>query len=124
MKLLSLFRALTHRSFALLWTGQTISSLGGSIYQVALVWWVLIHTGSALAMGAVLIGLIWVNAIQEKVPRQLQGRVSSIDYLGSSLLGPAGYLVGGWVTPWLGLALVFVIGGAPNGIDWRRLAAP
>jgi hypothetical protein len=55
--------------------------------------------------------LIWVNAIQEKVPRELQGRVYSIDYLGSSLLGPVGYLIGGWVTPLAGPALVFVLGG-------------
>jgi hypothetical protein len=58
------------------------------------------------------LSLIWVNAIQEKVPRELQGRVYSIDYFGSSLLGPAGYLVGGWVTPLLGPALVFILGGA------------
>jgi DHA3 family tetracycline resistance protein-like MFS transporter len=57
-------------------------------------------------------GLIWVNAIQEQVPRDLQGRVSSIDYLGSSLLGPAGYLLGGSLTPLLGPALVFMLGGA------------
>ncbi len=62
--------------------------------------------------GNAVLGLIWVNAIQEQVPRDLQGRVSSIDYLGSSLLGPVGYLVGGWVTPFLGPALVFFIGGA------------
>jgi hypothetical protein len=53
-----------------------------------------------------------VNAIQEKVPRELQGRVSSVDYLGSFLLGPVGYLVGGWVTPLIGPALVFILGGA------------
>jgi hypothetical protein len=55
MKLLSLFRALAHRSFALLWTGQTISSVGDSVYQVVLVWWVLVHTGAARAMGTVLL---------------------------------------------------------------------
>jgi hypothetical protein len=58
------------------------------------------------------LGLIWVNMIQERVPRDLQGRVSSIDYLGSTVLGPAGYLLGGWVTPLLGPALVFIVGGA------------
>lgn len=57
-------------------------------------------------------GLIWVNVIKEQVPRDLQGRVSSIDYLGSSLLGPAGYLVGGWLMLLPGPALVFMLGGA------------
>ena len=51
---MALFRALTHRSFAFLWVGQTISRVGDHLYQVALAWWVLEKTGSALAMGTVL----------------------------------------------------------------------
>jgi MFS family permease len=50
-----LLRALAHRPFALLWSGQTISRLGDSVYRIALAWWVLEHTGSARAMGTVLI---------------------------------------------------------------------
>jgi MFS family permease len=48
-------RALKNPSFALLWSGQTISRLGDSFYTVALAWWVLEKTGSAAAMGLVLI---------------------------------------------------------------------
>jgi DHA3 family tetracycline resistance protein-like MFS transporter len=51
---LKLFRALTHRPFALLWAGQTISRVGDHLYEVALAWWVLQETGSALAMSMVL----------------------------------------------------------------------
>src|SRR5438552_8882265 len=51
----ALFKSLAHRSFALLWSGQTISRLGDSLYRVALAWWVLEQTGSATAMGTVLI---------------------------------------------------------------------
>jgi DHA3 family tetracycline resistance protein-like MFS transporter len=79
----------------------------------------LILTPLVLLLAAMILGganevlsLIWVNSIQEKVPRELQGRVSSVDYLGSSLPGPAGYLVGGWVTPLIGPELVFILGGA------------
>lgn len=50
-----LFSALGHRPFALLFTGQTISRLGDSLYRVALAWWVLEQTGSGAAMGTVLI---------------------------------------------------------------------
>jgi len=39
----------------LLWTGQTLSRLGDSLYRIALSWWVLEKTGSATAMGTVLI---------------------------------------------------------------------
>jgi DHA3 family tetracycline resistance protein-like MFS transporter len=50
-----LFRSLAYRPFALLWAGQTISRIGDYLYQVALAWWVLEKTGSAAAMGTVMI---------------------------------------------------------------------
>ena len=53
--LLTLFRALRHRPFALLWSGQTVSILGDRIFQVALAWWVLQKTGSVVAMGTVFV---------------------------------------------------------------------
>jgi hypothetical protein len=52
---MTVFRALTNRSFALLWSGQTISRLGDSLYTIALAWLVLQKTGSAAAMGGILI---------------------------------------------------------------------
>lgn len=48
-------RALKNRAFALIWTGQTISRLGDNLYRIALAWWVLEKTGSAVAMGTVLV---------------------------------------------------------------------
>ncbi len=52
---MALFRALSHRPFALLWGGQTVSRLSDSLYLIALAWWILEETGSAAAMGTVLI---------------------------------------------------------------------
>jgi DHA3 family tetracycline resistance protein-like MFS transporter len=57
------------------------------------------------------LGLIWINTLQELIPREMQGRVSSVDYLGSSLLEPAGYAIGGWATQLLGPVFVFIVGG-------------
>jgi len=54
-RLMNLFRPLGHRPFALLWSGQATSRLGDSLYRIALAWWVLEKTGSATAMGAVLV---------------------------------------------------------------------
>lgn len=59
-----------------------------------------------------ILGLVWVNTLQEFVPRQLLGRVTSVDYLGSSVLEPVGYAFGGWATAALGPSLVFILGGA------------
>ncbi len=50
-----LLRAVKNRPFALVWSGQTVSLLGDRIYQVALAWWVLEKTGSAVAMATVFI---------------------------------------------------------------------
>lgn len=52
---MAILRAFTHRSFVLLWSGQTVSRLGDNFYTIALAWWVLQKTGSATAMGGVLI---------------------------------------------------------------------
>jgi MFS transporter, DHA3 family, tetracycline resistance protein len=52
---MTLFNSLRHRSFTLFWSGQTVSRLGDSLYRIALAWWVLEKTGSATAMGTVLI---------------------------------------------------------------------
>jgi len=50
-----LAEALAERSFALLWSGQAISRLGDYLYQVALAWWVIQVTGSAVALAGVLV---------------------------------------------------------------------
>jgi DHA3 family tetracycline resistance protein-like MFS transporter len=52
---MALLRSFRHRSFTLIWSGQTISRLGDSLYRIALSWWVLEKTGSAAIMGTVLI---------------------------------------------------------------------
>jgi hypothetical protein len=69
---------------------------------------------AALINGAALevVGLIWMNILQEQVPGEKLGRVSSIDMLGSYILLPVGFGLTGWATDLLGPALVFVIGGA------------
>jgi MFS family permease len=59
-----------------------------------------------------ILGLVWVNTLQENVPGHLLGRVTSIDYLGSFILLPVGYAFGGWAAELVGAPLVFVIGGA------------
>lgn len=52
---MAIHTALKHRPFALLWSGQFLSTIGDSIYRVALAWWVLEKTGSATAMGTIFI---------------------------------------------------------------------
>ena len=53
--IMNFLSALTHRPFALLWAGQTVSRLGDNLHRITLAWWVLEKTGSATAMGTVLV---------------------------------------------------------------------
>jgi hypothetical protein len=78
--------------------------------------WVILGAAFVIGVCNAILGLVWLNALQERVPRELQGRVSSIDYLGSSLLEPVGLAVGAWASVWLGPALVFVIGGVLQAV--------
>lgn len=84
-------RALQSRAFALLWIGQTISALGDGAF-----------------------GVIWVTMMQEMVPADKLGRVTSIDILGAKCLTPVGYALGGLVTDRVGPGWVFIAAGALN----------
>ncbi len=75
----------------------------------------------AASIAAVLIGLglgtfsiIWVTVLQELVPVEKQGRVFSIDMLGSFALQPIGYLLVGLATDRVGPGLVFIAAGILN----------
>ena len=72
------------------------------VLAAALVW------GGSLAA----FNLIWTNTLQELVPRDLLGRVASIDGLGSFALLPIGYGVAGWATDLIGPGSVLIMGGA------------
>ena len=58
------------------------------------------------------ISLVWANTLQEIVPQEKLGRVSSIDALGSVVLMPVGFALAGVLTDRIGPAMVFVIGGS------------
>lgn len=81
-----LFSAFSHRPFALLWTGRTISSLGDGIYLVALAWWVIATTGSAAANGIILICatvpmlllLLVGGVVVDRVPRRTLLLISDV----------------------------------------------
>ncbi len=57
------------------------------------------------------LNLIWAHTLQQMVPREQLGRVSSIDQLGSYALIPLGMGTVGWATDLIGASQVFLIGG-------------
>jgi hypothetical protein len=55
--------------------------------------------------------IIWTTLLQELVPRELLGRVSSLDWLVSTGLVPVSFALTGPVAGWLGPGTTMVIGG-------------
>jgi len=106
------------RQSRLRWRGWTtyVSILLAGLGMCVLGWqvplWVLM--AAALMNGAALQvdTLIWTTTLQEMVPADRLGRVSSIDSLGSFALLPIGLAATGWATARLGAAWVCLLGGA------------
>lgn len=58
--------------------------------------------------------IIWVTLMQELVPEEMLGRVSSIDQLGAWSLLPLGYALAGLATDHFGPTLIFLVAGLAN----------
>jgi DHA3 family tetracycline resistance protein-like MFS transporter len=71
----------------------------------------LLIAGFVIGASITVFGLIWINTLQELVPPELLGRVSSVDQLGSFALLPLGFALTGWATDLVGPSVVFVAGG-------------
>ncbi len=85
--------------------GLMLVGLSGTLFGAAL---------GLFAYGAMISGmiLVWLNTVQERVPGELLGRVSSVDWFGSLLLLPVGYAVTGILTDRIGASAIFIGGGA------------
>lgn len=70
--------------------------------------------GAFAGFGLGVFGVIWVTVLQEMVPTDKLGRVSSIDWLGSLAFMPIGYALVGVLTDHIGPAWVFVGAGIMN----------
>jgi MFS family permease len=109
--LLGQFKRLRHRGF-LTYGAWLLASLMLLVVglPLSMVWVSL----AFLIQGAAfeVLGLAWLNSLQDLVPADLLGRVSSIDYLVSFALMPIGYGLAGIAADHLGASQVFVIGGA------------
>lgn len=68
---------------------------------------------AAAVIGLTLVGfgVLWETALQRHVPRELLGRVSSVDMFGALLLGPVAPLAGGVLVEAVGAPPLFLWGG-------------
>ena len=68
--------------------------------------------GAAIGVGIGFFEIVWITTLQELVPPDKLGRVSSVDWMGSLIFQPVGLAVVGVLTDVIGPSEVFIAGGA------------
>ncbi len=109
------FQKIRHRGIVFYVCGA-IAGIGLGVFGFGLPLYLLVI--AALLNGAALEidGLIWTNLMQEKVPPEKMGRVSSVDSLGSFVLLPIGFAFTGWLIDTIGVTSVFIAAGTVTAV--------
>jgi hypothetical protein len=93
-----------------LYAGNALLGISAAGYGVPLLAIVLF---AAAGFGACIVftNTLWDSAIQKHVPGELIGRVTSVDFFGSFLVGPVAPLAAAAAIPLIGPAAIFLIAG-------------
>jgi MFS family permease len=100
-----------HRRGLLVYGGWIIGSLGVAATGLPITLIGVLIASLVFGLAITVVNLVWMNTLQELVPSNLLGRVSSVDQLGSAVFVPFGYALAGWATDLMGAPLVFMLGG-------------
>lgn len=68
--------------------------------------------GLVLGFTFVCFGVLWESALQRHVPRQMLGRVTSVDWFGGTLLGPVAPIAAALIIEAYGPPALFLVAGA------------
>ena len=109
------FKKIRHRGI-IFYVCAAIAGIGLGVFGFGLPLYLLVF--AALMNGAALEidSLIWTNLMQEMVPPEKMGRVSSVDALGSFILLPIGFAFTGWLIDQIGVTSVFIAAGAVTAV--------
>ncbi len=95
-------RSKWHKRGLISYLGIAISGLGFGMMAISGSMLLLTACMAVSGAGLMLFGLVWEGSLQELVPEEAYGRVSSLDMFGSYGLLPLGYLLTGWVSQSIG----------------------
>ena len=105
-------RGLPSRHITGMYVAWGVACAGLVLYALTTATWQAMLIAAVVEGGWVGGSLVWVTMMQRLVPRELLGRVKSIDWLLSIGLGPLSFALCGPAAAWLGVDAVFVLAGA------------
>ncbi len=94
-----------------MYAAAALGGVGLALYGLVPLFPLLLSYGIAVGMGFVGFGVLWETAVQRFVPGELLGRVGSVDWFGSILLGPLAPLAAGLLVASFGPTPVLAGGG-------------
>ena len=106
--LIASHRPTPRRRVRVMWTYWTVGALSALVLQCARSFWPVALFIVIAGMTMILGGVIWESMLQSDVPRELLGRVSSVDWFVSLGLTPVGIIVAGAASSAVGIVPYFV----------------
>jgi MFS family permease len=97
------------RRIRVIWTYWTIGTLSVLVIGVATNYWEVMIGPVIFSAMALLGNVVWESMLQTEVPRELLGRVSSVDWFVSLGLGPVGIVTAGALSGVIGVRTYFVV---------------
>jgi len=97
---------------------SALLGLSFAIYGIAPLIPVVLIGGFAFSLCIVASNTHWDSALQQHVPPNLIGRVTSVDFFGSYLVGPIAPVIAAAALNRIGPSLIFVIGGLITFVYW------
>ena len=92
-----------------MWSYWTVGGLSALVLLSARAFWPIAVFIVVAAIAMILGNVIWESMMQSEVPRELLGRVSSVDWFVSLGLSPVGIIVAGVVSGAIGIVPYFVV---------------
>lgn len=118
------WRGAPRRRILAMWLSWSAEGVCAVLLGLSPTIWVAAALACAVGIGGSYGNVLWFPTLQEEVPPELLGRVSSLDWLLSLALAPLGTVLGGAAAGTIGVRFTLVLGGAMAACTGSVLLLP